>query len=72
MRRISETTNTGHDFHISPEMANFNAALKKVMRVSKSDLNRLLEQDKVTPLVPQRRGRKPKIWASAPASPDKG
>jgi hypothetical protein len=30
------------------------------MQVSKADLKRLLAQDKITPLVPQKRGRKPK------------
>ena len=60
------------NFHnISPEMAKFNTALRRVMRVSKDDLNRLLEADKVTPLVPQKRGRKPKTSALAPASRDK-
>ena len=42
----------------SPEMDRFNAALKQIMRVSKTDLNRLLAQDKVTPLAPQKRGPK--------------
>ena len=44
----------------SPEMARFNDALRQAMQVSKTDLKRLLAQDKVTPLVPQKRGRKPK------------
>lgn len=30
------------------------------MQVSKEDLNRLLAEDKATPLVPQKRGPKPK------------
>ena len=55
----------------SPEMSRFNAALRQVMRVSKDDLNRLLAEDKETPLVPQKRGRKPKTSASAHASRDK-
>jgi hypothetical protein len=55
----------------SPEMARFNNALREALSVSKSDLNRLLAKDKVTPLVPQKRGRKPKSVASALASPDK-
>jgi hypothetical protein len=44
----------------SPEMLRFNDALRQAMQVSKADLKRLLAQDKVTPLVPQKRGRKPK------------
>lgn len=44
----------------SPEMLRFNDALRQAMQVSKADLKRLLAQDKVNPLVPQKRGRKPK------------
>jgi len=44
----------------SPEMTRFNAALREVMQVSKADLNRLLAEEKLNPLVPQRRGRKSK------------
>jgi hypothetical protein len=33
---------------------------KQAMRVSKTDLNCLLAEDKITPLVPQKLGRKPK------------
>ncbi len=52
----------------SPEMARFNDALRQAMRVSKEDLRRLLAEDKLTPLVPQKRGRRPK--SSVPASHD--
>ncbi len=45
---------------VSPEMARFNTALKQAMQVSKEDLKRLLAQDKITPLAPQKRGPKPK------------
>jgi hypothetical protein len=55
----------------SPEMARFNTMLRQVMQVSKEDLNRLLAEDKITPLVPQKRGRKPKSSPSSPASSDK-
>jgi hypothetical protein len=55
----------------SPEMARFNDALRQAMQVSKTDLKRLLAEDKVTPLVPQKRGRKPKSVASGPASSGK-
>ena len=56
----------------SPEMARFNTALRQAMRVSKDDLKHLLAQDKLTPLAPQKRGRKPKTSALAPVSADKG
>ena len=52
----------------SPEMSRFNDALRQAMQVSKADLKRLLAEDKVTPLVPQKRGRKPKSSASGHAS----
>lgn len=54
----------------SIEMTRFNDALRQAMSVSKADLNRLLAQDKLTPLAPQKRGRKPKSSASVPVSPD--
>jgi hypothetical protein len=54
----------------SPEMARFSAALRRVVSVTKADLKQLLAQDKLTPLVPQKRGRKPRSLASVPASPD--
>ena len=44
----------------SPEMQELNEALKRVMRVSKTGLNRLLAEDTITPLVPQKRGCEPK------------
>ena len=44
----------------SPEMQELNEALKRVMRVSKTGLNRLLAEDTITLLVPQKRWRKPK------------
>jgi hypothetical protein len=50
------------------EMTRFNDALRQAMSVSKEELNRLLAQDKVTPLAPQKRGRKPKISVSDPAA----
>ncbi len=54
----------------SPEMDRFNSALRQALTVSKGELNRLLSEDKITPLVPQKRGRRPKF--SDPASVDKG
>jgi hypothetical protein len=56
----------------SPQMQRFNTALKQAMQVSKDDLKRLLAEDKVTPLVPQKRGRKPRPLTSVPASPGRG
>lgn len=56
--------------HDSPEMTRFNSALRQAMQVSKADLKRLLAEDKVTPLIPQKRGRKPKSVASVPAFRD--
>jgi hypothetical protein len=50
------------------EMTRFNDALRQAMSVSKEELNRLLAQDKVTPLALQKRGRKPKISVSDPAA----
>jgi len=55
----------------SPEMARFNDALRQALQVSKSNLKRLLSEDRGTPLVPQKRGRKPKTSASSPASSEK-
>jgi hypothetical protein len=55
----------------SVEMGRFREALRGAMQVSKEDLKRLLAEDRVTPLVPQKRGRKPKSSASGHASPDK-
>jgi hypothetical protein len=56
---------------VSPEMAVFNEALRGVLQVSKSDLARMLADEKITHSVKQRAGRKPKASASAHASPDR-
>ena len=56
---------------LSPEMVRFNDALRQAMSVSKADLKSLLAEDKITPLVPQKRGRKPKTSASDLASSEK-
>jgi hypothetical protein len=55
----------------SPEMARFNNALRDALSVSKSELNRLLEEEKVSHRLKQKPGRKPKSVASAPASSEK-
>jgi hypothetical protein len=60
------------DFPADVSMARFRSALGNAMKVSKEDLNRLLAQDKITPLVPQKRGPRPKTSASARASAGRG
>jgi hypothetical protein len=57
---------------VSSEMTRFNNALRGVLSVSKSDLKRLLEEEKVSHNLRQKPGRKPKSVASAPVSSDKG
>jgi hypothetical protein len=49
-------------------MARFNDALRRVMRVSKDDLQRLLHDEKAVEATRQKRGPKP---SSARASRDK-
>ena len=60
------------DFPAEVSMDRFRYALGNAVKVSKEDLNRLLAADKITPLVPQKRGRKPKSSASGLASSDRG
>jgi hypothetical protein len=55
----------------SPEMSRFNDALRGVLSVSKTDLNRLLAEDKAAHPESRKAGRKPKSSASVPASLDK-
>src|SRR5258707_10904420 len=61
---VAHRNSMARDIHsdFSPEegFTRFQQALGSALSVSKADLNRLLEKDKVTPLVPQKRGRKPK------------
>jgi len=56
------------DFSADESMARFQAALGGAMKIPKSKLNRLLLEDRITPLVPQRRGRRPTPLASVHAS----
>ena len=56
----------------SPEMAKFNTALRGALSLSKSDLNRLLSEEKVSHRLRQKPGRKPKSVVSAPVSSGKG
>jgi hypothetical protein len=60
------------DFSAAESMARFQVALGQAVRVSKSKLNRLLAQDRVTPLVPQKRGPRFRSSASARASGSNG
>jgi hypothetical protein len=52
----------------SPEMDRFNTALRQVLRVSKSDLNRLLAEDKADKAGKVKPGPKPKSSVSGRAS----
>lgn len=53
------------DFSAEESMTRFQTTLGKAMKVSKRTLNRLLAQDKVTPLAPQKRGPRPSVLARA-------
>jgi hypothetical protein len=56
-----ELTDIKSDYPADVSMDRFRTALGDAMKVSKTDLNRLLAEDKVTPLAPQKRGPKPKL-----------
>ena len=68
MEKNQEVVDIKSDFSADESMARFHAALGGAMKVSKSKLNRLLLEDRITPLASQRRGRRPRYLASAPAS----
>lgn len=53
------------DFSAEESMTRFHTALGQAMKVSKRKLNRLLAQDKITPLAPQKRGPRPSVLARA-------
>jgi hypothetical protein len=55
----------------TPEMANFNTALRQVMQVSKADLSALLKDEKAIEGVRQKRGPRPKTSASGRESREK-
>ena len=59
--------NNGLKSDFSPEvsMTRFESALGEAMKLSKDDLRNLLARDKITPLVPQKTGRKPKVYDRA-------
>jgi len=52
----------------TPEMTRFNDALRQVMTVKKPELTALLHDQKAIEAVRQRKGPKPKTFASARAS----
>jgi len=52
----------------NPEMDRFNAALSQVLKVSKTDLNRLLAEDRASKADQLKPGRKSKSSVSALAS----
>ena len=52
----------------NPEMDRFNAALSQVLKVSKTDLNRLLAEDRASKADHLKPGRKSKSSVSALAS----
>ncbi len=56
----------------SPGMARFNDALRQVMKVSKTELNALLKDEKAINSVRQKRGPRPKTSASGRESREKG
>jgi hypothetical protein len=56
----------------SKEMSAFDSALRKVLSVSKNDLNRLLQEEKVANANKPKRGRKPKTASSSHVSSGKG
>jgi hypothetical protein len=68
MEKNSELVDVASDFSAEESMQRFNVALGRAVKVSKSKLNRLLAQDRVTPLAPQKRGPKFRSSASAHAS----
>jgi hypothetical protein len=60
--------------HTSPEMGAFNGALRRVLQVSKTDLNQMLADEKIANQGKRKRGPKPKRRSSASghASSEKG
>jgi hypothetical protein len=54
------------------ELQRFNTALRSVLQVSKSDLNQMLEAEKLANAGKPKRGPKPKTSASGHAASDRG
>lgn len=55
----------------SPEYQKFTGALRTVLQVSKSDMNRMLEEERVSKIGKTKPGPKPKTSTSGPAASDK-
>jgi hypothetical protein len=53
---------------ITPELARFKTALKRVLQVSKSDLNQMLADEKIANEGKPKRGPKPKHFSDDHAS----
>lgn len=60
MAKLETAVDMQIDFPPDMALSRFRDALKGSMRISKEALKLLLAEDKVTPLVPQKRGPKPK------------
>ena len=56
----------------SPEYTRFDNAMRTILQVSKTDLNRMLAEEKIANAGKPKRGPKPKISASGHAVSDKG
>jgi hypothetical protein len=55
----------------SAEYTNFENAMRTILRASKADVTRVLAEEKAANAGKPKRGPKPKISASGPASGDK-
>ncbi len=57
----------------SPEFQRFDNAMRTILQVSKTDLNRMLEEERIANAGKPKRGPKPKhLSTSGHASSDKG
>lgn len=55
----------------TPDLARFEAALKQVLQVSKSDLNQMLADEQIANQGKPKRGPKPKHFSADRASGDR-
>jgi hypothetical protein len=56
----------------NPEFENFENAMRRAFQISKTELQRRLDAEKLARADKPRRGPKPKTSASDPAASDKG
>lgn len=56
----------------SPEYTKFDSAMRQILQVSKTDLNRMLDEEKIANAGKPKRGPKPKTSVSDRAVSDKG